>query len=41
MFEIGAAYYMSLAAILFIVGAGGVMLRRNALIMFMCIELTD
>ena len=39
MFEIGAAHYMSLAAILFIVGAGGVMLRRNALVMFMCIEL--
>ena len=39
MFDIGAAHYMTLAAILFVMGAGGVMLRRNALIMFMSIEL--
>lgn len=33
------AYYLFLAAILFTIGAGGVMLRRNAIVVFMCIEL--
>jgi NADH-quinone oxidoreductase subunit K len=32
-------YYLVLAAVLFGVGAVGVTLRRNPLVMFMCIEL--
>ncbi len=31
--------YMTLAAVLFVMGAVGILIRRNALIMFMCIEL--
>jgi NADH-quinone oxidoreductase subunit K len=31
--------YMSLAAILFLIGAAGLLLRNNALIMFMSVEL--
>lgn len=30
---------MILAAVLFLIGAMGILLRRNALVMFMCIEL--
>jgi NADH-quinone oxidoreductase subunit K len=33
------AWYLLLAAALFSMGAGGVMIRRNALVMFMSIEL--
>ena len=33
------SYYLLLAAILFSIGAGGVLLRRNALVIFMCVEL--
>ena len=33
------SYYLVLAAIIFTVGATGVLLRRNALIIFMCIEM--
>ena len=36
---VGAEWYMTLAAALFLIGAFGLLLRRNALIMFMCIEL--
>lgn len=32
-------YYIMLSAILFIIGVIGVMARRNAIIIFMCIEL--
>lgn len=32
-------YYLGLSAILFIIGAMGVLIRRNALIIFMSIEL--
>jgi NADH-quinone oxidoreductase subunit K len=32
-------WYMALAAALFTIGALGLLLRRNALVMFMCIEL--
>ncbi|MCP3975835.1 MAG: NADH-quinone oxidoreductase subunit NuoK [bacterium] len=32
-------WYMALAAILFAIGAAGLLLRRNALVMFMSIEL--
>ncbi len=31
--------YLYLAALLFTIGAAGVLLRRNAIIVFMCIEL--
>ena len=33
------AYYLYLSALLFTIGAAGVLLRRNAIIMFMCVEL--
>ncbi len=32
-------YYMILAAVLFGIGATGLLVRRNPLIMFMCVEL--
>lgn len=32
-------YYLILAAVLFTVGAVGVLIRRNAIVLFMCIEL--
>ena len=32
-------YYIMLSAVLFIIGVVGVMARRNAIIIFMCIEL--
>ncbi|OFW54310.1 MAG: NADH-quinone oxidoreductase subunit K [Actinobacteria bacterium RBG_16_67_10] len=32
-------WYMALAAILFVIGLGGILLRRNALVMFMSVEL--
>ncbi|MCL2395150.1 MAG: NADH-quinone oxidoreductase subunit NuoK [Acidimicrobiaceae bacterium] len=33
------AWYLTLAAVLFGVGAVGLLIRRNVLIMFMCVEL--
>lgn len=33
------ANYLYLSALLFTVGAAGVLLRRNAIVMFMCVEL--
>jgi NADH-quinone oxidoreductase subunit K len=33
------AYYLVLGAVLFTVGAVGLLLRRNVIVMFMCIEL--
>jgi NADH-quinone oxidoreductase subunit K len=33
------SYYLVLATILFTVGAVGVLIRRNAIVVFMCIEL--
>ena len=36
---IPVSYYLTLAAILFTIGAVGVLVRRNVLVMFMCIEL--
>ena len=33
------AHYLDLSALLFTIGAAGVLLRRNAIVMFMCIEL--
>ncbi len=32
-------YYLYLSAVLFSIGAAGVLLRRNAIVMFMCVEL--
>ena len=32
-------YYIVLAAVLFSIGAVGVLIRRNAIVLFMCIEL--
>ena len=32
-------WYMALAAVLFVIGGSGVLLRRNALVMFMSVEL--
>src|SRR5438128_9381809 len=32
-------YYLYLAALLFTIGAAGVLVRRNAIVVFMCIEL--
>jgi len=37
--SIGPAPYLLLAAGLFTIGAMGLMLRRNVLVMFMCVEL--
>ncbi len=37
--EVTVGWYMTLAAALFAIGAAGLLLRRNALIMFMSIEL--
>jgi len=31
--------YIVLSAVLFTIGAGGVLIRRNAIVLFMCIEL--
>ncbi len=33
------SYYLVLAALLFTIGATGVLVRRNAIMVFMCIEL--
>ena len=33
------ANYLFLSALLFTIGAAGVLLRRNAIVMFMCVEL--
>jgi NADH-quinone oxidoreductase subunit K len=38
-FLVTPGWYMTLAAILFGIGALGILIRRNALVMFMCIEL--
>jgi NADH-quinone oxidoreductase subunit K len=32
-------YYLGLSAVLFTVGVAGVLIRRNAIVVFMCIEL--
>lgn len=33
------SYYLYLSILLFTIGAAGVLLRRNAIVMFMCVEL--
>ena len=37
--EVGASAYLVLAALLFSIGAAGLLVRRNPLVMFMCVEL--
>ena len=37
--SLSGAWYIGLAAIVFTIGAIGLLVRRNVLIMFMCIEL--
>jgi NADH-quinone oxidoreductase subunit K len=37
--SLSAGWYLGLAALLFAIGAIGLLVRRNVLIMFMCIEL--
>jgi len=36
---VNPANYLFLAAVLFTIGAAGVLVRRNAIVVFMCIEL--
>ncbi len=36
---IPSSYYLILSAVLFTIGAVGVLVRRNAIVMFMCIEM--
>lgn len=36
---IGVDWYLALSAILFIIGVIGVLIRRNAIVIFMCVEL--
>ena len=37
--EVTTTWYLILGAILFTIGAAGLLVRRNPLVMFMCIEL--
>ena len=37
--EITGSYYLVLAALIFTIGAVGLLVRRNVLVMFMCVEL--
>ncbi len=37
--SVHASWYLTLAALLFTIGAVGLLVRRNVLVMFMCIEL--
>ena len=39
MLQIGLGHYLALSAILFAVGMGGVLTRRNVLVIFMSVEL--
>jgi len=36
---VSPAHYVFLAAILFVIGGVGVLVRRNAIVIFMCVEL--
>jgi NADH-quinone oxidoreductase subunit K len=36
---VSPAHYIALAVILFVIGGVGVLIRRNALVVFMCVEL--
>ena len=37
--DINVSYYIALAFLLFSIGVAGVLMRRNAIIIFMCIEM--
>jgi len=37
--QVPVSYYLLLAAILFTIGAGGVLIRRNVIIVLMCVEM--
>jgi NADH-quinone oxidoreductase subunit K len=37
--SIDAHWYLALAAVLFTIGSVGLLIRRNVLVMFMCVEL--
>lgn len=37
--SVSATWYLGLSAVLFSIGAIGLLLRRNVLVMFMCVEL--
>ena len=37
--SVPGAWYLTLAAILFSIGAVGLLVRRNVLVMFMCVEM--
>jgi NADH-quinone oxidoreductase subunit K len=37
--KLGVNYYLFLSAVLFSIGVVGVLLRRNAIVVFMCVEL--
>ena len=37
--EVTTAYYLVLGSLIFTIGALGLLLRRNPLVMFMCVEL--
>ena len=39
MSQLPTEYYLILSAIIFVIGALGVLVRRNALIIFMCVEM--
>jgi NADH-quinone oxidoreductase subunit K len=39
MFSLTQSWYLVLAALIFAIGAVGLMIRRNPLVMFMCVEL--
>ena len=39
MFTLTQTWYLVLAAIIFSIGAVGLLVRRNVLVMFMCVEL--
>ena len=39
LFDVGYGHFLVLAAVLFLIGVGGVLVRRNALIILMSVEL--
>lgn len=39
MFELTTSWYLVLAAMIFAIGTTGLLVRRNPLVMFMCVEL--
>ncbi len=39
MYAIGLTHYLAVAAALFVIGLAGLTLRRNIIVLFMCVEL--